>query len=103
MTTSTSAPAGAPPSVRVTIGAASGRYAGEPNSVSTTIKLIDVTQPERVILDGRQLKAGSGPGPRWIYDASTATLTVDLGSWPVDRKGNVDAVGASPLTGQLGS
>ncbi len=97
ITTSSSAPAGGPPSVRVTIGAARGSYPGEPTSVSTTIEMVDVTRPDQVTLDGRNLSARSGSGPRWSYQASTSTLTVDIGSRSVEQNARVVAVGATPV------
>ena len=95
--TSTTAPAGGPPSVRVTIGAARGSYPGEPTSVSTTIEMVDVTRPDQVTLDGRTLSARSGSGPRWSYQGSTSTLTVDIGPRPVEQRARVMAVGATPV------
>ena len=65
ITTSSSAPASGPPSVRVTIGAARGSYPGEPTSVSTTIEMVDVTRPDQVTLDGRNLSARSTSGRHW--------------------------------------
>ena len=97
ITTSSSAPAGGPPSVRVTIGATRGSYPGEPTSVSTTIEMVDVTRPDRVTLDGRNVSARSGSGPRWSYRVSTSTLTVDIGSRPVEQNARVVAVGATPV------
>ena len=91
ITTSSSAPAGGQPSVRVTIGAARGSYPGEPTSVSTTIEMVDVTRPRQVTLDGRASARGSGSGPGWSYQASTATLTVDVGSRPVAHAARVVA------------
>ena len=97
ITTTTSAPAGDVSSVHVTIGAARGSYAGEPSAVSTTITMVDVTRPAQVTLDGHTLGSESGPDPRWSYQASTATLTVDIGSRPVDQKTFVTAVGATTV------
>jgi hypothetical protein len=97
ITTSSSAPAGGPESVRVTIAAARGSYPGEPTSVSTTIDMVDVTRPEQVTLDGRNLSARSGSGPRWSYQASTSRLTVDIGSRLVEQNARVVAVGAAPV------
>lgn len=98
VTTSSSAPAGGVPSSRVTIGASKGSYPGEPTSVSTTVEMVDVTRPEQVTLEGRRLTARSEPGPGWSYQPSTATLTVDIGSHPVDQRASVVAVGAAPVT-----
>ncbi len=97
ITTSSSAPAGGPSSVHVTIDAARGGYPGEPTSVATTIEMVDVTRPDQVTLDGRNLNARSGSGPRWSYQASTSTLTVDIGSRPVKQNARVVAVGAMPV------
>ena len=88
ITTSSSAPAGRRPSTVVTIGAARGSYPGEPSSEATTVKLVDVTRPDDVTFDGRTLAvpSGSRSGPRWSYQASTATLTVDIGSHAVEQQ-----------------
>lgn len=96
VTTSSGASAGQP-AVRVTIGAARGRFPGEPAAVSTTVEMVDVTRPGRVTLDGRNLGARSGAGPGWSYAASTATLTVDIGSRPVEQAERVVAIGARPV------
>ena len=98
ISTSSSAPAGGSPSVRVTIGAARGSFPGEPGSLSTTIEMVDVTRPDQVTLDGRNLSTRSGSGPRWSYQASTATLTVHVGSRPVEQQTRVVAVGATTVT-----
>ena len=96
-TTSSNAAAGGPPMVRVTIDASRGSYPGESISGSTTIELVDVTRPDQVTLDGRSLSARSASGPRWSYQASSSTLTVDVGSRPVEQKARVVAVGATPV------
>jgi hypothetical protein len=97
ITTSSSAPSGKKPSVRVTIGAARGSYPGQPTSVSTTIEMVDVTRPDQVNLDGRKLSARNGSGPGWHYQPSSSTLTVDIGSRPVGHEARVVAVGAIPV------
>ena len=98
ITTSTGAPSGGRSSVRVTIGGARGRYTGQPMSVATTVKMVDVTRPDSVTLNGRNLSTGSGTGPRWSYAASTSTVTVDIGLLPVSQIARVVAVGAAPVT-----
>jgi hypothetical protein len=97
ITTSSSAPASGPPSVRVTIGAARGSYRGEPTSVATTIEMVDVTRPDLVTLDGRKLSPGNTSGHHWSYRASTSTLTVDIGPRPVAQNVRVLALGATAL------
>jgi len=94
ITTSSSGVAGTP-TVRVTIDAARGSYPGEPASVATTVKIVDVTRPDRVTLNGRALRAASGQGPRWTYTAATATLTVDIGQHPATQTAHLVAVGAT--------
>jgi hypothetical protein len=79
------------------VDAATGHYAGEPTELSTTIEMVDVTRPDHVTLDGRDVGTGSGSDPRWSYQASTATLTVDIGSRPVDHKAVVVAVGSTTV------
>jgi alpha-glucosidase (family GH31 glycosyl hydrolase) len=97
ITTSSSAPAKGPPSVRVTIAAARGSYRGEPTSVATTIEMVDMTRPVQVVMNGRKLSARSTSGPHWSYQASASTLTVDIGSRPVAQDARVLAVDATPL------
>ena len=55
------APADRPPSGSrsVPLGAA---IRGEPASVATTIEMVDVTRPNRVSVDGRNLSPGTAPG-----------------------------------------
>jgi Domain of unknown function (DUF5110)/Glycosyl hydrolases family 31 len=96
ITTSSNVPSKGRPSVRVTIGAARGSYQGEPQSVATTIEVVDVTRPLRVTLDGRTLTSRNETGPRWSYQASDATLTVDAGSRRVDTAARIVALGATP-------
>jgi hypothetical protein len=98
ITTSTGSSSGGRSSVRVTIGSARGRYTGEPTSVATTVKMVDVTRPASVTLDGRNLGTGGGSGPRWSYATSTSTVTVDIGSRAVSQTARVVAVGAAPVT-----
>ncbi len=98
ITTSSNTPAKRPPSVQVTIGAARGSYRGEPLSVATIIDMVDVTRPDRVTLDGRRLSPGNRSGGHWSYQASTSTLTVDVGSRPVAQNVHVLALGARTLT-----
>jgi hypothetical protein len=99
ITTSSSAPAGGRPSIVVTIGAAHGSYPGEPSSQATTVKLVDVTRPDEVTFDGRTLAvpSASRSDPRWSYEASTATLTVDIGSHAVEQRATMVAVGAATV------
>ena len=59
--------------------------------------MVDLTRPDQVTLDGRNPRARRGSGPRWSYQASTATLTVDIGSRPVQQKARVVAVGATTV------
>jgi hypothetical protein len=94
ITTSSIAAATGPPSVRVTIGGARGSFRGEPASVATTVEMVDVTRPNRVSVDGRKLSARSSAGQHWSYQAATSTLTVDIGSRPVEQTTRVVAVGA---------
>jgi hypothetical protein len=98
ITTSSSGGNGGQPSARVTIGAARGAYPGEPSSVSTTIDLVDVTRPDRVIVNGQRLGAGNGSRPGWVYQSATQTLVVHLGQHSVDQKASIVAVGAGPTT-----
>ena len=95
ITTSSSAPAAGPPSVRVTIGGARGSYRGEPTSVATTVEMVDVTRPNQVSVNGRNLSARSSAGQHWSYQAATSTLTVAIGPRPVAQTTRVVAVGAT--------
>jgi hypothetical protein len=98
ITTSPSAVHGGPSSVSVTIGAARGAYPGEPTSMATTIEMVDVTRPDRVTLNGRTIGAQSRTHAGWSYQASTATVTVDMGSRPIDQQARVVAIGATSVS-----
>jgi hypothetical protein len=97
VTTSTVSPANGAPAIRVTIGAARGSYPGAPSSISTTVKMVDVTRPTQVVLGGRRMLEQPASGGGWSYQASTATLTVDLGSRSVDQTTSVVVTGARPV------
>jgi hypothetical protein len=97
ITTSTSVSSGGQPAVRVTIGASRGGYPGKPTSVSIRVDMVDVTRPDLVTLNGRTVPARGGTGPRWSYAASTSTVTVDIGSRPVEQAAHVVALGAMPV------
>jgi hypothetical protein len=97
ITTSTTQSAASHSSVRVTIGGARGSYPGEPASVSTSVDMVDVTRPEAITLNGRNLSARSGSGPHWSYTASTSTVSVEIGSRPVGQAARIVAVGARPV------
>jgi hypothetical protein len=97
ITTSSSDPALGRPSVRVTIAGTRGSYRGEPTSVATTIDMVDVTRPDQVAVNGRNLSARGTAGRHWSYQSSTSTLTVDLGSRPVGQNARVLALGATAL------
>jgi hypothetical protein len=99
ISTSSSSGHGARPSVSVRIAAARGSYPGEPRAVSTTIEMVDVTRPVKVTLNGVALSGVRVSGPRWSYDASKTTLTVDLGSRLVDQPSRVVALGAVHASG----
>ena len=99
ISTSSRASRGTGPSVSVKIAAARGSYSGEPTSVSTTIEMVDVTRPVKVTLDGVGISGLSTSGPRWSYNATTSTLSVDLGSRLVDQPARVVAVGSVHTSG----
>jgi alpha-glucosidase (family GH31 glycosyl hydrolase) len=67
---------------QVTVGPASGRFPGQPQSVHLRFDLVGVTHPSRVTLDGRALpeRAAGDGAPGWSYQAATATLVVDAGN-----------------------
>ena len=98
ITTSTAASRAGQRSVSVRVGAARGHYPGEPASVPTTVDMVDVTRPQRVMVDGRAVEVQSGDlGPGWSYDASTETLSVKIGPKPDDGIARIVAVGAAPV------
>jgi hypothetical protein len=96
ISTSSASPTAGTALARVRVGATHGTFRGEPSSVSTIIDMVDVTRPERVTLDGRLLAAGAGSARGWTYQPTTQTLTVRLGSRPVDQSANIVAVGSDP-------
>jgi len=99
ITTSSSAPPGKLRSVRVAIGATKGTYPGQPSSESTTIKMVDISRPVQVYVDGRKLSPHFGTGMGWRYSATSSTLTVQIGLRQVSHKASVVAVGATALSG----
>ena len=62
--------------------------------MATAVEMVDVTRPNRVSVDGRNLNARSSAGQHWSYQAATSTLRVDIGSRPVEQTTKVVAVGA---------
>jgi hypothetical protein len=82
-------------SVRVTVGATRGHYAGEPSREATTAALIDVSRPSRVTVNGQTIPSTGATGPHWSYLASKRTLSVNLGMRQVSQPARVVAVGAT--------
>jgi hypothetical protein len=90
ITTSSSTSAKGRPSVQVTVERSTGSYAGEPRYVSTTVKMVDVTRPAQVTVNGRSLG-----GRSWSYQSSISEVTVEVGSRPVSQTTRVVASGAT--------
>ena len=67
-----------PSTARVTVGAAHGHYGGEPTAVRYQLRMVDLSRPSRVTLDGRELvrRPSGSAAPGWSYQASTATVVV---------------------------
>ena len=63
---------------RVTVGSARGHYRGEPSAVRYRLEMVDLSEPSRVTLDGRQIdrRSAGSDAPGWSYRASTATVVV---------------------------
>jgi hypothetical protein len=99
ITTSSSAPTGATPSTRVTIGATRGHFPGEPTKFTYRVHLADLTRPAWVTLDGRRLTttAAGRDGPSWSYDPSSDTVTVLAGAGTPGRTLTVVAGGATTV------
>jgi hypothetical protein len=80
---------------RVTVGAATGHYRGQPTAVGYRLELVDLTQPARVTVDGRRLdrRSPGSDGAGWYYQSSTATVVVTTGSRPTAAAFTVVASG----------
>jgi hypothetical protein len=81
-----------PGSSSVVIGAARGRYSGEPGSRTYTVDLTDVSSPRSVLVNGRPL-----PASGWSYDSATHTLTVPVGAVPTGATATVTQLGGAPV------
>jgi hypothetical protein len=99
LTTTSSAPGHGAPLTVVTLGATSGRFAGEPTSVAYRLEVVDLSRPTEVTLDGGRLTERADPDgqPSWSYDPATATVTVVTGPAGVGRNRTVVVRGALPL------
>jgi hypothetical protein len=83
----------------VNIGAADGRYPGQPSRRSFSVKLERITAPDAVFVDGRQLaQSGSSGGTGWSYDPATHTLTVPVNHLALSATAVVTEVGGTPIT-----
>jgi alpha-glucosidase (family GH31 glycosyl hydrolase) len=76
----------------VTIGAASGSYAGEPSSREYTVDLVDESRPTSVQVNGETLASSA-----WSYDSSTSTLEVPVGAVATGSTATVTQLGGAPV------
>jgi len=77
----------------VAIGPAAGRYPGQADSRSFTVRIERVSAPDRVLLDGRRL-----PADAWRYDATGDTVVVPLENLPLRSGAVVTEVGGTPIS-----
>jgi alpha-glucosidase (family GH31 glycosyl hydrolase) len=78
---------------RVSVGPADGRYPGEPNSRSFSVRLERLTAPDAVLVDGRRLRASA-----WRYDSATDTVIVPVNGLPLRGSALITVRGATPIT-----
>ncbi len=78
---------------RVSIGPADGRYPGEPNSRSFSVRLERLTAPDAVLVDGRRLRASA-----WRYDSATDTVIVPVNGLPLRGSALITVRGATAIT-----
>ena len=70
----------------VTIGPATGSFAGASRARSWLVRLVGVARPHAVRLDGRKLVRG-----RWSYAGATRTLTIRVGRVSSGREATLSA------------
>ncbi len=66
---------------RVSIGPAYGRYPGQPSSRSFSVRLVGLTAPDAVLLDGRRL-----PSSAWRYVTAGHTVIVPVAGSAAARR-----------------
>ena len=83
----------------VAVGAARGRYPGEPASVGYQLEMVDLTPPSQVTLDGRPLaqETSGSTAPGWYYQGATATVVVNTPPQATSRTFRVTESGGRPL------
>lgn len=80
-----------------TIGAAQGRYAGQPANRPYLLDLADVSAPQHVTVDGQSLPRSTGTTPGWSYDDATATLHIRTAGLATNANHEVTQVGGRPV------
>ena len=76
----------------VTIGPATGSYAGEPSSRTYTIDLVDESQPTSVQLNGQTLASSA-----WSYNSADHTLQVPVGAVATGSTATITQTGGAPV------
>jgi len=76
----------------VTIGPATGSYAGGPSSRAYTIDLVDESQPTSVELNGQTLAASA-----WSYNSAGHTLQVPVGAVATGSTATITQTGGTPV------
>ena len=80
----------------VTVGPAHGSYPGEPTAVGWRLRMVDLTRPSGVTLNGHRIDP-ENPGshrPGWYYQADAATVVVNTPSLPAAEAFTVVATGS---------
>jgi alpha-glucosidase (family GH31 glycosyl hydrolase) len=80
----------------VTVGPTHGHYPGEPTAVGWRIRMVDLTQPSGVTLNGHRIDHQQ-PGsqrPGWYYQTNAATVVVNTPSLPATEAFTVMATGS---------
>ena len=77
---------------QITIGAADGRYPGQPSPRSFVVKLERISSPASVRV------RGDANGSGWTYDRATRTLTVPVENLPLRGSAVITVTGATGIT-----
>ncbi len=78
--------------IRVVVGPASGKYAGQPQSRRVIVRLPVTTLPESVMVDGTAVPDSPSALPGYTYDPATVTTEVRLPSTSIRKAIEVSVV-----------
>jgi uncharacterized repeat protein (TIGR01451 family) len=86
------------PESSVVIGPTVGSYPGQLTSRAYQVQMVDLSQPSRVLLDGRALPQVAPSGTDgWWYDAPNQTVDVAVPETPVQQVATITETGGAPV------